>query len=298
MTFVSYAQNFEDLMLWRALHKVENGFYLDVGAAWPDIDSVTLAFYLKGWRGVNVEPHLHYHQKLTQNRPRDINLRVAVGEVSGPAQMHFFENTGLSTLNPTFAQQHQQAGWKKSTEIIEQTTLAALWEQHVPSEQAVHFLKIDVEGHEGAVIRGNDWSRYRPWIVLVEATLPGTQTESHAAWEPVLMAANYQYAYADGLNRFYVAAEQSHLLPLLKYPPNAFDNYITNQQRQLQIHLQQMQTVNQRIQQDLHATTINLEHERRRAAGAEQELHRALNSLSWKMTAPLRTLQSIIRRPE
>jgi hypothetical protein len=44
LTFVSYAQNFEDVLLWRALRQVRNGFYIDVGAAHPDIDSVTRAF--------------------------------------------------------------------------------------------------------------------------------------------------------------------------------------------------------------------------------------------------------------
>ena len=56
MTFVSYAQNFEDVMLWRALREVTHGFYIDVGAADPDSDSVTRAFYDRGWSGINVEP--------------------------------------------------------------------------------------------------------------------------------------------------------------------------------------------------------------------------------------------------
>ncbi len=56
MTFISYAQNFEDVMLWRALKHVENGFYVDVGAQDPVVDSVSLAFYEHGWRGVHIEP--------------------------------------------------------------------------------------------------------------------------------------------------------------------------------------------------------------------------------------------------
>jgi hypothetical protein len=33
MTFISYAQNYEDVMLWRALKDVSNGFWIDDGAA-------------------------------------------------------------------------------------------------------------------------------------------------------------------------------------------------------------------------------------------------------------------------
>ena len=56
MTFISYAQNFEDVILWRAFKNLQNGFYVDVGANDPINDSVTQAFYEKGWRGINIEP--------------------------------------------------------------------------------------------------------------------------------------------------------------------------------------------------------------------------------------------------
>jgi hypothetical protein len=48
MAFRSYAQNFEDLMLYRALGKVERGFYIDIGAQHPEIDSVSKAFFDRG----------------------------------------------------------------------------------------------------------------------------------------------------------------------------------------------------------------------------------------------------------
>ena len=41
MAVVSYAQNLEDILLWRALKHVEKGFYIDVGAYSPDVESVT-----------------------------------------------------------------------------------------------------------------------------------------------------------------------------------------------------------------------------------------------------------------
>ena len=42
--FVSYAQNFEDVMLRRALRDVEQGFYIDVGANDP-----------KNWGGFGIK---------------------------------------------------------------------------------------------------------------------------------------------------------------------------------------------------------------------------------------------------
>lgn len=57
MGIISYAQNFEDVMLWRALGHIEKGFYVDVGAGDPKLESVTKLFYDMGWNGINIEPY-------------------------------------------------------------------------------------------------------------------------------------------------------------------------------------------------------------------------------------------------
>src|SRR5690242_3468104 len=69
MTFVSFAQNFEDVMLWSALKDVEGGFYIDAGAAEPEEFSVTHAFTLRGWHGINIEPAHRPFRQLSQARP-------------------------------------------------------------------------------------------------------------------------------------------------------------------------------------------------------------------------------------
>ncbi|WET42222.1 hypothetical protein [Citrobacter enshiensis] len=70
MTFISYAQNLEDVVLWKALKNIENGFYIDVGANDPLIDSVTNSFYNNGWHGINIEPINTHFKKLVLERPR------------------------------------------------------------------------------------------------------------------------------------------------------------------------------------------------------------------------------------
>ena len=91
--------------------------------------------------------------------------------------------------------------------------------------RTIDFLKIDVEGFEQEVLEGADWSRYRPRVVLVEATRPTTNIASYEHWEAILLAADYLFAFFDGLNRYYVPAEDRQLLPLLGVPVNVFDEY-------------------------------------------------------------------------
>ena len=91
---------------------------------------------------------------------------------------------------------------------------------------------------EESVLRGNDWTLYRPWIVLVEATLPMSQVESYASWEPILLNAGYQFVYADGLNRFYLANERAGLQEAFKYPPNVFDGFLLSAQQEAETKAQ------------------------------------------------------------
>ena len=91
--FVSYAQNREDVVLARALRPDDRrGFWVDVGAGDPILDSVTAAFAERGWRGVNVEPLPREHQRLCAARPADTNLRVALGARAGLGKL-FVEPT-------------------------------------------------------------------------------------------------------------------------------------------------------------------------------------------------------------
>lgn len=225
MTFISYAQNYEDVMLWRALKHVEKGFYIDVGAFSPEIHSVTRAFYDRGWRGINIEPNPKYLSELKQRRTEDINLGLAVSDTNQILKLNIIEDTGLTTLQNDIAETHQAAGWRSEAIDVQAKTLSTIWKESVPSEQSVHFLKVDVEGNEAAVLRGMSWTECRPWIVVVEATFPLSQREVHDEWEDILLGANYLLAYRDGLNRFYVAKEHAELQAAFSTPPNVFDDF-------------------------------------------------------------------------
>jgi FkbM family methyltransferase len=229
MTFVSYAQNFEDVMLWRALKHVESGFYIDVGANDPEIDSVTKAFYERGWRGINIEPVAQWFQRLEAQRPRDINLQVAAGAKQGELVIYELPDTGLSTVDKAIAERHEaERGYAKAERLVPVETLTSVCRRlHMGP---IHFLKIDVEGAEKDVLDGLDLSIIRPWIIVVESTLPNTQVEDYEQWEPILCHADYEYVYFDGLNRYYVAHEHHELKAHFGAPPNFFDQFVPRQQ--------------------------------------------------------------------
>lgn len=283
MKFISYAQNFEDVILWRALKSIPKGFYIDVGAWSPDVDSVTRAFYERGWSGINIEPNPEFHILLCKHRPRDENLKVAIDDKPGVLTMNFVSDTGLSTLNHSIAEKHLNAGWELNRQEVNVTTLAAVWDEYVSENQEVHFLKVDVEGFENAALKGNNWEKNRPWIIVVEATLPLSQEESHAEWEPILLEAGYDMVYVDGLNRFYLAKEHASLLPIFKYPPNVFDEFEGVALNEAEIRARDAEL-------DAKNSKVRTAEAEERVDAVEVILHEMRNSRSWRLTAPLRRL--------
>jgi hypothetical protein len=60
---------------------------------------------------------------------------------------------------------------------------------------------------------------------LAESTAPSSRIETHAQWEPHLLANGYRFVYFDGLNRFYLAIEHADLQQHFTLPPNVFDDF-------------------------------------------------------------------------
>ena len=223
--FVSYAQNFEDVMLWRALKHVERGFYIDVGASEPEADSVTLAFYERGWTGINLEPAPGAFARLSVARVHDINLNVAAGTREGEADFLLVDGgNGLSTLRTESQPTIESWGWTTQATTVRVRRLGDICRDHRVGD--IHFLKVDAEGAERDVLEGADLTVWRPWLVVVEATGVNTTVPTHHLWEDLLLTQRYRMVYADGLNRFYLAAEHEELAAAFGSPPNVFDQFV------------------------------------------------------------------------
>lgn len=216
---LSYAQRYEDLHLLRCFGKQAQGFYIDIGAGHPVYDNVSFAFYLRGWRGITVEPNPWLAQLSAAVRPRDHQVQSLVGSAPGEAAYYLVERFhGLSTTVASNAQAAQEEFGEAAQKLtVPVTTLAALCERHAPA--AIDFLKVDVEGAEPDVLTGNDWRRFRPKVVVVEALAPITLAPAWEHWEAILTANGYGFAFFDSLNRYYVAQEHSGLAERLAAEP-------------------------------------------------------------------------------
>jgi FkbM family methyltransferase len=236
---VTYAQNGEDILLNRFFAWQADGFYIDVGANDPVENSVTRFFSQRGWHGINIEPITALYDRLCADRPRDINLNVGVAEVAGT--LTFYEavdlNGILSTFDAAQAEEHGRSGRSFQTCQVPVVTLSEVCERHV--RRPIDFLSIDVEGYERKVLEGFDLRRWRPRVLLLEANVPCTARPSHPEWEDLVLANDYHFATYDGLNRYYVRAEDLDLLPRLSTPTYDRPLYIHREEHERLVELEQ-----------------------------------------------------------
>jgi FkbM family methyltransferase len=311
--FVSYAQNGEDVVLWRALSHVENGRYVEIGANDPVELSISKAFADRGWSGIEVEPIPALADLLRTARPDDEVVEVAVTDAEvDHLDFHLVNATGLSTLEAEVAAKHQARGWQVETIRVPTMRLDALLDEYLLPDDDIHFMMVDVEGGEAAVLRSGDWARWRPWVLVVEATTPIDLEPCHQEWEPHLLAHDYEFCLFDGLSRFYVAAEHAADLkaklsvPALHFDASWISREVFELRRRVEDLLDVAETRHTELVDELAywrglalsdwitavaargeiAGTHNADAAALQALVAEME-----RSLSWRITEPLRTVR-------
>jgi len=204
LMMVSYTQFGEDIVFSYVLRDIDGIFYIDIGAYHPSIASVTKWLYdSKRASGINIEPLNREYNLLCADRQRDININAAVG--SKEEELVLYSCGGDSTLITEYADERFSP---IKTSVI---TLKQVCEKYISENQDIHFLKIDVEGFEKEVLLGADFNKYRPWLIMLEATKPWTMIPTHSEWEYILEEHQYEFVKQYDINRFYIAKEKSYL---------------------------------------------------------------------------------------
>lgn len=213
MSLISYAPNFEDVLLWRALRHVEHGYYIDTAAAAPRIGSATYALYARGWRGLNLAPSPVAARALRTARPADLTLDGAAAAEAGGALLYEIGGADVmhATRDAAQAQRQRAAGLPVQQREIMLHTLDQLCAAH--AAPVIHLLRLGEDA--AAALDGLDLNRWRPWVVLVAG---GPQ--------PRLLDHGYTLSHDDGLQCYYADAAQPALAAALRLPPHPADDFV------------------------------------------------------------------------
>ena len=208
----SYAQDYEDVIMDKALGNKATGTYLDIGAFDPADLSNTKRFYDRGWRGCNVEPEPVRFQKFLRERPEDINLNVGVSDCAGQLVFFDFEEGAYSTFSEEHAKDLLRTGAKLKQKIeVPVVSMKDIFEKHFQG-RAVDFCSLDAEGMDLQILKSNDWCRFRPKVFCVEdafAPVDSDDGRQHESVEKRLVAEGYRkiaetFEYGNRLNAIYI----------------------------------------------------------------------------------------------
>jgi FkbM family methyltransferase len=153
------------------LRKIDKPSYIDIGAYHPFALSNTAKFYLKGGKGITIEPNPDQHKHFKLHRGRDINLNIGIGDTQGELLYYKMNNPTMNTFDGDAAKDLvANHGFK----IIQEIKLPIRDLRSVIKEHAENifpdFLSLDVEGLDEQILTQIDYDNNRPKVICVETT--------------------------------------------------------------------------------------------------------------------------------
>jgi FkbM family methyltransferase len=203
---LSYSQEGEDMILARLFGtEKKQGFYVDVGAHHPQRFSNTYYFYLKGWRGINIDPLPGSMKQFQEIRSLDVNIECAINDNGEQLTYYQFNQPAFNTFSKKIADERID---NKQSHIISQNEILChrledVLDKFMPEGQFIDFLTIDVEGFDLNVLRSNNWEKYRPYVILVEDLKSGAIKNSQSSPVVSYMENHGYELYAKSMNTLF-----------------------------------------------------------------------------------------------
>jgi FkbM family methyltransferase len=163
----------EEIIIRDFFQDRKDGFFLDVGAAWPITGSNT--YYLEkhlGWTGIGIDALADFAPDWKKLRPNSKFLVYLVTDKSG-GDGKFFKSAGLGISSTN--RKHASGQWfgvnVEPEEIsVAMTTLNDLLDREGITK--VDLVSMDIEGHEFQALKGFDIERFQPELLVVEGGRP------------------------------------------------------------------------------------------------------------------------------
>jgi hypothetical protein len=191
-----FSQEGEDFYISKIIDTKKPGYYLDVGSADPIRASNTYWFYLRGWRGLCVDASPGLIQLYQKLRPLDIFFNAFVGKGRREREFYLFNepllNTG-SNLRKDYLEKNTDYKLQKKI-LIQEFSLREILELNLPKGKRIDFMSLDVEDGELEVLQSNDWSSYRPRLIVMEVLNPDRELIGESTSTQYLKKMGYRVA--------------------------------------------------------------------------------------------------------
>lgn len=170
------------------------GYFVEVGANEPEKESQSFHLEREGWTGVLIEPQPDLAEKLRKMRRSQVFEAACSSPDRAGSRMTLYVLGPYSSFDPNLAVTGLRP--EQAIEVPVRTLDDILEEAKAP--RPLDLLSVDVEGHELDVLRGFDFARWHPRLILLEDHV--TSLDKHR----FLTNAGYRLMRRTGLNGWYV----------------------------------------------------------------------------------------------
>ena len=184
----SYSNWGIDMMADFFFRNKKEGIYIDIGCHHPLINNNTYPLYKRGWKGINIDIDYGAIDSFNFLRSKDTNIKIAVSDTTGEAELFFYHNRAAkNTLS-------KEKGFdSKEIQKIKTSTLNKVIENSIYKDKKINFISIDVEGYELNVLKGFDFKKYKPDLVVLELIQEGMTEFFHQNIENIQNSEVYLY---------------------------------------------------------------------------------------------------------
>ena len=176
----------------------DSGYFVEVGANHPTEGSQTWHLEQAGWTGVLVEPQPDLAAFLVTSRKARVFATACSSPDNAGQSLPLHVDGPRSALDRDRMSPGAQAAY---VIVVPTRTLDSILEE-ADAPVPIDLLSIDVEGHETEVLRGFDFSRWQPLLILVEDHVNSLQTHRY------LKRSGYRLIRRLGHNGWYVPADE------------------------------------------------------------------------------------------
>lgn len=192
----SFSQEGEDIILNQIFNDKKFGFYIDIGAHHPIRFSNTHLFYLKGWKGVNIEADGSKIIFFKIFRKRDHNIHALVSTKDSIKKYFKFKESALNGILDTKRLITLKAKGIEPIEVLETPAkdINKILDKY--SNKTIDFISIDVEGKDHEILSHLNLKKLKPRVILVE--------RSKEAIENIYFKKFYKKVFSTSRNDFFI----------------------------------------------------------------------------------------------
>lgn len=168
---ISFSKSGDDIQLMKLINNKAPGTYVDIGCWHPVKASNSYYFYVRGWKGICIDPNPELKVLYDKFRSKDNFINAGIGESGTSLEYFMLEESSMNTFSKDFLKKHQLESKVVNKIDIPLFSLKEILDVNLDKNDRLDFFDIDVEGFDLEVLKTNDWDLYRPKVIVIESDM-------------------------------------------------------------------------------------------------------------------------------